>query len=160
MTFEITNVSGGSIPFQAYVYAWDGAEITGAALYSSAVLSVPSQAGFQPVSVSTAGALPLTPGNTYIAFFSTIGDGGSGVGGNWGKIQTPPGDSAYSNGTFEHSPTTTFAGLTQPNWLADFNTDLAFELDFSSPVATAPEPSSVLLVAAGIAGLLARRKLR
>jgi hypothetical protein len=159
MTFEISNQSGSAIPFQAYVYAWNGA-ITGPALFTSVVLSDPSMAGFVAFTV-TPPPLTLTPGNEYIAFFSTIGEGGSSsASAIWGDMQNPPLDNAYSGGTFEQTNTTTFANLSNSAFWSTPGNDLAFAFSFSPAATGAPEPSSVLLVAAGIGlfGVLARRK--
>jgi hypothetical protein len=160
ITFEIVNGSGSSIPFQAYVYAWNGA-ITGPALFTSVPLSDPSLPGFVAFTISPP-PITLTPGNQYIAFFSTIGEGGPAVTANWGSMQNPPLDNAYSGGTFVEANTTTFSNLSNSAFFTTPGTDLAFTLSFSAPAAGTPEPSSVLLVAAGIGliGGLARRRCR
>jgi hypothetical protein len=162
MTFEIQNTSGSSIPFQAYVYQWTGTALTGPAVFASAPTSVASAVGFQAITVATGGTA-LTPGNQYIAFFSTIGDGGPATGAvSWGFMQNPPGDNAYTGGTFAFNNNTTFPPLFTPNatWNTTFGNDLAFSLSFS----TVPEPSSTVLTALGsaVVGMtsLVRRRLR
>ncbi len=160
MTFEINDFSTPAIPFQAYVYAWNGTSITGPALFTSAVMSVPSASGFQAVTVPTPGTV-LTPGDEYIAFYSTLGDGGDPSSTSaWGFMQNPPADNAYTDGTFEFNNSTNFSALTSPTWIS-LGSDLAFTLTFAPAPAAVPEPSSVFLLVTVITalGFLARRKL-
>ena len=74
VTFEVNSIVGSqAIPFQAYVYAWSGTAITGPALFTSAIESITPANGFQAITIATPGTV-LTPGSSYIAFFSTLGD--------------------------------------------------------------------------------------
>jgi hypothetical protein len=154
ITFEIRNTSGSPIPFQGYVYAWNGTSLTGPALFTSPVLSVNSAAGFQAVTVNTTNT-QLVPGNQYIAFFSTIGDGGAASAVSlWGAMQNPPGDNAYTNGTWVFNNNTTFPPLLEPNatWGIRSGVDLAFSLSFTTNAV--PEPASLTLLGLGAVGML------
>jgi hypothetical protein len=169
MTFEIQNTSA-PIPFQAYVYRWDTVNngLTGPAVFSSVPMTVGTAPGFQAVTVNT-GGVALTPGDEYVAFFSTIGDGGPNNGSAaWGLVSN---DATYPNGTFEFNNATTFPGLfvpVNPAWNSvgggppnNFG-DLAFSLSFTTGPAAIPEPPSFVLggmiaAAFGLRTLLRRR---
>jgi hypothetical protein len=158
MTFEIQNTSGASIPFNAYVYAWNGTAITGSALFTSGPNSVASGAGFQAISVNT-GAVALTDGSTYIALYSTLGDGGSASAvSSWGILSS---DSAYPGGTFEYSNAALLSGLSDSTtWnngsAGSVGEDLAFELDFNG--SATPEPSTFTLIAGALVGAVLWRR--
>ena len=72
MLFYIQNTSG-SIDYQAYVYAWDPAQITtsGAALFTSTVQTLSAAPSTQPVEINT-GSVGLTSGNAYVAFLTAL----------------------------------------------------------------------------------------
>ncbi|HEV3120615.1 MAG TPA: hypothetical protein VGY53_01865 [Isosphaeraceae bacterium] len=149
MTFDVANGGATAIPFQAYVYAWNGTSITGSALFTSAAQSIaPSGSTFSLFTVGT-GGVALTPGNSYVAFFSTIGfTGPSGS----GSMQLAPAAS-YPAGNFEYNNSATFAGLlaNSPPWnqFGNFG-NLAFRLVFTSGQGgLTPEPSSFALASIG-----------
>ncbi len=116
VTFSISNGNATAIPYQAYVYAWNGTvvtgtAITGPALFTSAVMNVPPTGGalsFTPITVNI-NAL-LTPGVTYAVFFSTIGQPGTLGNSHW---QTSP-LASYTSGKFIYNNSQTFAGLFFP----------------------------------------------
>src|ERR1017187_8161062 len=72
-TFELgPQTSGsGSILYQAYVYAWNGNEATGPALYTSAVQFYFAGAGYTAVTFNP--DISVTVGNTYVLLLSTAG---------------------------------------------------------------------------------------
>jgi hypothetical protein len=152
INFEIENESSVAIPYNAYVYAWDGSELSGGALFASGLESIPVGAGFQEISVSVPN-LSLADGSQYVAFFSTIGDGGSNLTeAAWGGDMP---DSAYPGGTFVYSNDAVFSDLSTGVWTSGSFGDLAFELDFASP---APEPSTLILVGGALLGLAGFRR--
>ena len=155
MTFEIQSVGGASIPFQAYVYAWNGTGITGSALFTSSVQGVPFGSGYQAITVSTGGTL-LTAGQQYLAMYSTIGDGGSASStGEWGGFLP---DTTYTGGTFEYNNAASLGAL-NGNWDLSGNLgDLAFDLAFAP--AAVPEPSTWMLLGLGASIGIVSRGLR
>ena len=118
VTFSISNGNATAIPYQAFVYAWNGTvatgtAITGPALFTSATMSVPptgSVTTFVPVTANI-NAL-LTPGVTYAVLFSTIGQPGALGSSQW---QTSPAAS-YTSGKFIYNNSLTLAGLSTPTW--------------------------------------------
>jgi hypothetical protein len=157
MLFEIQTTASDPILFNAYVYQWDGTNITGPALFTSPLQTVPTGSGFQAISVST-GNLALTPGQQYIAMYSTIGDAGSlSATGAWGG-RLP--DSTYPDGTFEYNNASSFGAMTSSNWnVSGGFGDLAFTLTFASPAAV-PEPSTWALITVSAAFLGGKTLLR
>jgi hypothetical protein len=157
MTFEVSNSGTTAIPFQAYVYQWNGTAIMGNALFTSSPRSIaPSGGAFSQVTVSTGppGVL-LTPGTQYVAFFSTIGfTGPSGAGAmQLTPIATSP---QPGNNSFEYNNSMTFAGLfpggTTWDNFGNFNSNLAFRLVFTTnAISAVPEPGPLAL--AGVASL-------
>lgn len=140
--------------FQTYVFAWDGAEASGTALYTSAVTST-AGTGFQEVTFNT-GNLALNPGSSYVLFASVSQDPSSGT----GALGQPGNSDVYSGGQFVYLSNGTDASLwTTSPWTQGYlgtGGDLAFKATFS-PV---PEPSVLTLAGLGGLGLflLLRRK--
>jgi hypothetical protein len=123
-TVLIRNLSA-SVNFQFYVMAWDGSKATGPILYQSPVTSTAGKAGFDAYTFNP--DVPLTPGATYVAFATVVGNtpGGSG----WAIANNLP----YPNGEFVYSYTgTNFSSLTSTPWLA-LGLDLAFSATFAGP---------------------------
>ncbi len=154
----------GPISFQAYVYEWTGSAITGSALFTSGVQTLPVNTNlFQNVTVNT-GSTALVDGKSYIAMFSTLGQAGSDGGAGWGVVD----NSTYPAGGFVYSNANAFNDLSATaNWNEIFtpNNDLVFTLSFSntsggpdpppqpSPSGL-PEPTSLaLFLVSGAAGL-------
>src|SRR3954469_1213293 len=88
-TFELDVPS--TTVFRAEVYAWDGSEATGPALYESGSMTT-SGSGLQPVTINT-GGIPVVAGAEYVLFLSVSKSVGSGSGG-WGFISSD----AYGGG--------------------------------------------------------------
>lgn len=125
-TFELRQVAGGDVQYQAFVYQWDSAnrQITGPALFSSPVLTAPVAAGFVPVTIDT-GSVQLLPGQQYVLFFttSTVSGQSDGVYA-FGAVD----DAVYPDGTWVFSNNgTDFDLLSVPfSWFDFFDDDLAF----------------------------------
>src|SRR5206468_8769594 len=99
-TFVVRNPNSQPIPFKAYIYKWDTATnaITGPALFTSITMSVPPS-GSQFVNMTiVATDVYLNPGDTYIAFFSTIGF----TGGLGGSVWSNTSNASYPAGLFEY----------------------------------------------------------
>ena len=153
-TFYFTNfINGGSLYLDASVYAFDGSQLTGPALFASALFLGTNSLSDVPVTFGTA-ADPLNillgPSTTYALVLSAVG----------GASLTPDGSSvlvgasstdAYTDGALFFS-TDPSAPLTFSE--AGYPPDAAFSATFTSaPVTSTPEPASLMLVATGVAGL-------
>jgi hypothetical protein len=153
-TFYFTNfINGGSLTLDASVYAFNGSQLTGPALFASALFLGTNSLGDVPVTFGTIGAplnIFLAPSTTYALVLSTIA----------GAPQTPDGSSvlvgasstdAYTDGTLLFS-TDASAPLSFSE--AGYPPDAAFAATFTSaPVVATPEPASLMLVATGVAGV-------
>jgi hypothetical protein len=68
-SFSLSPQVAPSFLFRAYVYAWNGSQTTGPALYESADLHAPSEASFQRLTLQT-GGVAVTAGQQYVLFLS------------------------------------------------------------------------------------------
>ncbi len=131
--------------FNGYVYAWNGSEASGGALYTSGITST-AGTGYQLVTFNT-GNLNLTAGSSYVLFGSVSGIPTSTGTGYWGEI----GRDVYSGGNqvWINNGINPSLWTTTP-WEPTFadGDDMAFKATFVSPV---PEPSVFAL--AGLVGL-------
>ncbi len=115
--------------FRGYVYAWDGAKATGAALYESPTRSTTGSGNYEEVAFET-GGIALTPGTQYVLFASTSEEVGSGSG-RWGS----PSQDVYtgSGNTFVFlNNGTNLAQWTTTTW-STISMDLAFRATFVKP---------------------------
>jgi PEP-CTERM motif len=142
VTFLIGNNSGSAVPFQAYVFNWNGTDTTGSALFTSAPESAPASVfPFVPVTVNNMN-VQLTPGNAYVVVYSTIGFTGPIGGALWDLASA----ASYPSGEFVFNNSPSFSG----NWgNLNPNSNAAFTLSFTTNSATSPvpEPSSLALLA-------------
>lgn len=143
-TFEIKLPA--SVTFAGYVYAWDGAEATGPALYTSAPTNTIGSGNFEAITFNT-GNLTLQSGSQYVLFASSTGLTSSAPGsGSFGFNGSNP----YANGLFVFTNETTSASWTTTPWTQNWNgtgSDLAFR------VTLVPEPSTFLLLGGGLGAL-------
>jgi hypothetical protein len=127
--FELNLPSSATI--RGEVYAWDGIEAVGPALYESAPTTTAGSGTFEKVTFNT-GPVPVTAGSQYVLFASTDKDAGSGSG-VWGAQTSDP----YPGGTYVYLNSTSSAEWTNP-WdglaggYAGAAADLAFSAEFSS----------------------------
>jgi PEP-CTERM motif len=143
--------------FKTYVYAWDGSEATGSALYTSAVQTL-TGAGESLYTSTIAGGLNLTAGEQYVLFASVSEVYTTSVGtATW--FSAP--DSAYPGGSFVflNNGSDTSQWTSTP-WTNVTALDSGFTAHFAST--SVPEPSSIVMAGLGGLGLLAcaRRRYR
>jgi hypothetical protein len=154
--FEIENNSGADLPFQAYIYSWAGDGIIGPALFTSVLQTIPSQAGYQAITIKT-GALGLTPGNVYIAMFSTIDEGTGGAYADWGLITSA---ATYTGGSFEYNNATDFSALFSGGDVWRSNGDAAFSFLFTPETSTFTMFLGALALMLGTRSKLLERRLQ
>jgi len=164
------NIIGGSlsIPFNAYVQAWNGASPVGSPLFTQSG-ATNTTAGVSSYTFSP--DLTLTPGASYLLYLSTLGiSQPTSDGLAWGATT----DDTYSGGSFEFAAAgqgnpaagsvsdLTSATFTNGSTCCDVS-DLAFDADFTAPSVTSPasEPSTgpfLTVVAVSFAGVLFMRR--
>jgi autotransporter-associated beta strand protein len=127
-----------AINYQAYVYQWDTVNLvtTGSALYQSGVLTSPTGAGDNPVTITTSGT-NVVAGQVYVMFFTTSGVTQSvppstdswllGTGGQAGY------DFVYNNNS------TNFSRLATDQW-TDWGSPLYFNADFTGQTIDTSQP--------------------
>jgi hypothetical protein len=133
--------------FKTYVYAWDGSEATGPALFTS---SVQTLTGSESLFTTTiAGGLNLIAGQRYVLFASVSEVYGTSVG--TAQWYTAP-SSAYPGGNFVfiNNGGDTSQWTSTP-WANITSINSGFTADF----AAVPEPSSMVMASLGGLGLLA-----
>jgi uncharacterized protein with beta-barrel porin domain len=156
-TFELAQTSGTAPQYQAYVYQYNSTTnlITGSALFTSAVFTAPSGAGFTAVTVNT-GSLALAVGQQYVLFLSTSNITGQATASyKWGQL---PNATAYAGGQFVFNNSAAFASLSTVPWTISQPNDLAFMAMFSnflSPMLPTGALINPTNVAAGIDNALA-----
>lgn len=128
-----------SVVFRGQVYAWDGANAVGPALYESAPRSTTGSGAFELVTFET-GGVPVTPGAYYLILATASKDAGSGNG-IWGYRSSDP----YADGGFAYQYAAEYvAAYGYPaGWTYAGNADLAFTAAFDqNPLTAAPDPTS------------------
>jgi len=155
----------GSLVFKAYVYSWDAntTRATGSALFTSNPIIGPvgPPGSFIPVTVFF-NSLVLDPGGTYVAFFSSSGQGTIGEVALQDAWDSPAANQ-YAGGAFVYLNNGENTGaFTTQQWSTDRQgpgSDVRFTMSFTST----PEPASWAFMLTGLAsvgglGLMRRRK--
>lgn len=142
-----------NIDFAFHLYAWDGDSITGASLFTSGQLStaVADVSGYETFTVNT-GGVSLSTGTDYVFFVSTLNysDGWW----SYGNIRVVNNNS-YAGGTQVITDSTNLSGA----WVVP-NSDMSFIMQLSPSPSQVPEPSTLLLLGGGLAGLGIVRRFR
>jgi outer membrane autotransporter protein len=133
-TFYLSQTGGTAPQYQAFVYEWNAAtnRLTGNALFASGVLTAPTGAAYNAVTINT-GAVSLVPGKTYVLFLTLSTQGVQATGSyRYGSLST---NTAIPNGLFVFMNNgTNFSLLSTTAW-STIGQDLAAILSFSPPVA-------------------------
>lgn len=155
-TFFINDsVNPDFVQFEAFVYAWDVGlgRATGPALFSSSAMATTNNGGadgMEQFTINMGNNVAVTPGDTYVAFFSAsnLFDGNPGTSA-WGLVGND-----YDGGTFVFMNNgNNFNQLFEQTW-SNFSSDLAFEMTFHD----VPAPAALAIF--GIAGLSMGRRRR
>jgi len=161
-SFTFFMTPAGSLIFRAYVFAWDpvAGRATGNSLFTSAPIIGPIGSGFIPVTAFLGNGISLLPGSMYAMFFSSSGQSTIGevaLSSNWDS----PASDQYSGGAFVSLDNGENTGaFTTQTWSANRQGPGA-DVRFQALFITAPEPSTLALVAMGllaVAGLAASRR--
>jgi hypothetical protein len=163
-TFFLGDYLGGAdLRFRADVFAFSGDRIVGPSLYASSVRhGSDNQSGYSPYLFADVNVL-LTGGSTYVLLLRPTDlspDGSSNF------VATSQSNSFTLGSLFYASATSdaalALAGAFTQSTDADYGVDAAVIATFGPVVTTVPEPSTVALLASGLAviGMLARRRTR
>jgi PEP-CTERM motif len=170
-TFYLSGAA--DLQFQAQVYAWSGSltggngrqGAVGSPLYTSTPIPFGSTAGaFVPVNITTGGTT-LTAGADYVALLTISGPNSSNYGSSTGT-------DVFGYLPFSHVPGNGGGGLNYYNNASDYPDinagfwddfldygDAAWTAIFTSPTVPVPEPATLTIVGAGLAGLgMVRRR--
>lgn len=148
--------------FEGVIMAWDGTKATGPVLYRSALRST-TGATPQEIIFTPGAPVPVTPGQTYVLFASSVNGTGTGDG-HWAAEPSP---GSYAGGQYVYTN-----GASEADWTVDWDmppyvdTDVGFTVNFApAVVATVPTMSEwamillAVMMAGGAAVYLQRRRL-
>jgi hypothetical protein len=152
------------VDFDAVVMAWNGTRATGPVLFTAGPFSSTGQSGFETFAINT-GNLALTPGASYVAFFSQANRFDGSIGHSvWAYLGTSftAGANAYVDGNFvflncaSDSSQYTTTNWENPTFYGGQAThDLAFSMTF------VPEPTAAMTAGCvALASMRAHRKTR
>lgn len=146
--FVDDNLNPGPVNFQGFVMAWDGLKASGSVLFQSGALTTTNNhgaGGFERINVTISHGLNLTPGVTYVAFFSAsnLFDGVPGD----SRLGVESSGSYPGGGFFFLNNGNNFNAVRTNNWDPTFSfLDLAFEFVFGAGD-EAPRRAPVILLA-------------
>lgn len=152
--FVDDNSPSDPVNFQGFITAWDGTKASGPVLFQSGTLSTTDNhgaGGFERINVTISHGLNLSPGATYVAFFSAAnasvsGDAQLGV----------DFSGTYANGGFFFlNNGNDFSAVQSTDWDASFSfLDLVFEFVFAARDGISPAAPVILVDQAAIASVL------
>jgi hypothetical protein len=156
-TFYLTNAfNGNSLFLQAAVYAFNTDQLTGPALFTSALFAGSGNNSGNDALTIGGGNTPLNlllaPNTMYALVLWTLQGNGSTPDGSGVLVNLAPGD-PIANGALFYATSTNQADLSSPGGFTayDGTTDVAFDASFTQ--SAVPEPATLMLVATGVAGL-------
>jgi hypothetical protein len=138
--------TAGTIVLHGGIGTWTGSAV-GSVLYASPTVNY-ANSGFAQLIFNT-GGLQLTGGATYLMFITTLGEAASS-----GAANTVPGTAAIPGGSFAYNNGNDLGS----GWSSSLTPDLAVTASFDAGGSAAPEPGSLTLFGAGIAGVLFLRR--
>jgi PEP-CTERM motif len=147
-TFTVAAVDT-NFPFVAQVYAWNGTAPTGSALYTSGLFN--TTLSLTPYTFTP--NISLTASDQYVAFVTNEPNGVSLGGSGNGEMEASDGGTGGAFEFVEGDPVT-------GGWQTYSIGAAEFHADFSDSTAPVPEPFTLSLFGAGVAGaaVLRRRK--
>jgi MYXO-CTERM domain-containing protein len=151
------SLTGNSLQFQGYIASWNAAQgRADSILFSSTVRTEPASGA--PRAFTFTPTLTLTPGQTYVAFLSSVGIGA--------QLESAFGMPLNGNiiaGHFVYQNEPDVAALTAQPWVTGdypFN-DAWLQVRFGSPTPTpTPAPAGLGLLGLALAGLALSRRAR
>ena len=160
-TFYLASqLNGNQLFLQASVYQFSGDQLTGPALFASALFAGSGNTGgndtftFGNTTTSPLN-LFLAPNVTYAIVLSALNGNGSTPDGSTVQANLAAGDT-YADGALFYSMVASQADLSAPGAFSslDGTTDVAFDATFTAaPIVSTPEPATLMLVATGLAGM-------
>ena len=146
------------------MWAWNTAtqRATGAALYTSGPAST-ANATQQTLNFTPGAPVPVTPGQTYVVFLTTVRDAGAGSG--CVTADFGAGNNSYPGGELRYQFSNAPADFTANSWSSNNGVeDAGFRVTFAAPatVPTLSEWAMILfgvMLAGGAAVLVQRRRL-
>jgi hypothetical protein len=167
-TSSFEYLSGDQFKFRLYIAPWDEAasKITGSPIFTSSdLLSATDPKAFKSYTVIT--NLKLTPGERYIAFYSSTDTNSDKLGSMKMALAdygTDPDHDIdpYTDGAFHYNSASGLADAVTNSWSTrTTKTDTAFSANFgSAPIDTVPEPASMAALGLGVVALVRRRRSR
>jgi hypothetical protein len=160
-----------TIQLRGYVFEWDGTKAeAGTELFASDPVHTTDPNSFQMITFNTSGIKPLTAGDSYVLFASTVGAGSDF--GFWGRprpLQSDESLNFYSGGEFVFINSGDSGDWVKKDWMTSSNNsnplgaggDVAFSATFVSETKPVPEPGSLPLIggaAIAVAAVANRRR--
>jgi hypothetical protein len=161
-TMKIFQSTGAASPFRGEVYAWNGTQATGPALYESAPINSSGSAGAVYQDYTFITNIPVTAGQQYVLFVTTSRDQAVP---DWNSRFASVPDATYPGGNFVFiNNSSNVNAWTTQSW-SMIAEDLAFQANFGNAQAAStavptlhPAVLAILAGGLGFAGLSVLRR--